>query len=279
MGFVQSVFEQYHGEVVRTSSFLGVFLVVSLVGHFLVRPAVSRAIRARNKNNPTLVHAIEQYVTVLAVVIGTILGTVAAGFGGVLAGSSLVVAAATLALGVAGQDVIGNLVSGLFLVLDPDFNVDDYIEWDGESGTVERIDLRVTRVRTAADEVLTVPNTQLATNAIRNPFSRDSYRITVPLYVGYDTDIEEVTEIVRTAALEDDRLSAHPSPAVRVTELGENAIQLSAWAWMTDPRNTSAVEVRSAFAARVKDALQSAGVTVAPASAQELSGTVTVENE
>lgn len=278
MATVQSVFDQYQEWFFRGGAFLGVLVFVSLVGHFVVRPAVRRVVRARNENNPTLVNAIEQYVTVLAVVLGTLLGTAAAGFGGVLAGSSLVVAAATLAIGVAGQDVIGNLVSGMFLVFDPDFNVDDYIEWDGESGTVESIDLRVTRVRTPADEVLTVPNTLLATNAVRNPYSRDSYRVTVPLFVAYDTDLSVADEVVREAALEDDRLSAHPSPAVRVSELGENAIKLSARAWMDDPRNTSAVEVRSEFASRVKDALRDAEVTIAPASAQELSGSVTVES-
>ncbi|MEE6210293.1 mechanosensitive ion channel family protein [Salarchaeum sp. III] len=275
----ESLLSQYSAWFESVGRFLLTLFAVSLLGHLLVRPAVSRVVTARNPNNPTLVNALEQYTTVLFVIIAIPLATAAAGFGGLVAGSTMIVAAATLALGVAGQDVIGNLVSGLFLVADPDFNVGDYIEWNSESGTVERIDLRVTRVRTPADEVLTVPNTQLSTNAIRNPFSRGKYRLTERVLVGYDTDLDTATDVLVDAARADDRIASDPEPVVHVTSLGENAIELSARVWVENPRSANVANVDSEFATRVKRRLQDADVTLAPASAQRVDGRLDVSME
>ncbi|WP_168219966.1 mechanosensitive ion channel family protein [Salarchaeum sp. JOR-1] len=275
----ESLLAQYGAWFESVGVFLVTLLAVSLLGHLTVRPAVSRVLTARNPNNPTLVNALEQYTTVLFVIVAIPLATTAAGFGGLVAGSTMIVAAGTLAVGVAGQDVIGNLVSGLFLVADPDFNVGDYIEWNGEAGTVERIDLRVTRVRTPADEVLTVPNTQLSTNAIRTPFSRGKYRLTERVLVGYDTDLDTATEVLLDAADADDRLASDPEPVVHVTSLGENAIELSARVWVDDPRTADVPNVDSAFATRVKRRLQAADVSLAPASAQRVDGRLDVSME
>ncbi|MGB9985979.1 mechanosensitive ion channel family protein [Salarchaeum japonicum] len=276
---LESLLSQYHEWFESVGLFLATLVVVSLLGHLLVRPAVSRVVTARNPNNPTLVNALEQYTTVLFVVVAIPIATAAAGFGGLVAGSTVIVAAGTLAVGVAGQDVIGNLVSGLFLVADPDFNVGDYIEWNDESGTVERIDLRVTRVRTPADEVLTVPNTQLSTNAIRNPFSRGKYRLTERVLVGYDADLDTATDAILDAADEDDRLATDPEPTVHVTSLGGNAVELAARVWVDDPRSANVADVDSSFATRVKNRLQAADVPIAPASQQAVSGRLDVSME
>jgi hypothetical protein len=74
----------------------------------------------------------------------------------VLARSALIFAAATLAVGVAGQEVIGALIGGLFLVANPNFNVGDWIAWGDREGVVEAIGFRTTRVRTENNETLTI---------------------------------------------------------------------------------------------------------------------------
>jgi len=68
--------------------------------------------------------------------------------------------------------VIGSLVSGIALVLDPDFNVGDYIEWPNGEGVVQSIALRTTRVETQNGELVTIPNTILTNNEISRPFGR-----------------------------------------------------------------------------------------------------------
>lgn len=274
---VGSLLDQYQAWLTGAAVFAAVLVGTYLVGRLLVLPPLMRILRARNPNNPTLVDAIGLYLQVLFVVVGIPLAITAAGFGGIAAGSGIVVAAATLALGVAGQDVIGNLVSGAFLVGDPDFNIGDYIEWADRSGTVEQIDLRVTRLRTPSGEIVVVPNTELTTSAVSRPFARDRYRVSERLTVAYTEDLDEVTDLLVGAASDDDRVLATPEPTVHVTALGDSAIELSAWFWVGDPTSVNLAAVRTAFRTRAKDALLEAGIAVAPATPQELSGRLTVE--
>jgi len=72
----------------------------------------------------------------------------------VIGGSAVIVAA----LGFAAQDVIGNLVSGAFIVTDPKFNIGDWIRWNEREGVIDDISFRATRVRTFDNEIITVPN-------------------------------------------------------------------------------------------------------------------------
>jgi len=99
-------------------------------------------------------------------------GASVAGYGPVLGNSALLISAIALAIGVAAQEVIGSLVSGIALVLDPDFNVGDYIEWPNGEGVVQSIALRTTRVETQNGELVTIPNTILTNNEISRPFGR-----------------------------------------------------------------------------------------------------------
>jgi len=75
---------------------------------------------------------------------------------------------ATVMLSFAVKDVAANFVSGLFVLLDRPFVVGDFIEVKGYQGRVERISLRSTRIVTSKGEVVTIPNSILATNPIVN---------------------------------------------------------------------------------------------------------------
>lgn len=103
------------------------FLAVYVVGRFAAVPVAERAVAARNRNNRTLADAVGRYLRLAVLLSAATAAIGAAGYTDVLARSGIVIAAVTLALGIAGRAVIGNLVSGAFLVTDPKFNVGDYI--------------------------------------------------------------------------------------------------------------------------------------------------------
>ncbi len=136
------------------------------LGRLVAVPLAVRVVAARNRNNPTIASAARTYVHALVIVIAGLVGIAGAGLWSLLTNLSIVVAALTLVVGAASQDVVGSLTSGLFLVADPDFNVGDWIAWPGGEGIVEEIDFRVTRVRTPNNETITVPNTELTANAL-----------------------------------------------------------------------------------------------------------------
>ena len=271
-------FGSYHDLAARVLTAAAAFLLVYLAGRLLAVPPLVRLVRARNPDNSTLPVAFGQYIRVVVALVAVAAALSAGGFNGLLGGSALLLAATTLAVGVAGQEVIGNLVSGVFLVLDPDFNVGDYVEWGSHEGTVEEVDIRVTRVRTAAGESLTVPNTELAATTLRRPFAGERYRITETLGVPYGSDVERAAELLQAAAEADDRILEEPAPTVDGSGFGSTSHDLSVRFWI-DPNTSSPADVRTAFQQRVDERFEAAGLTINPASRHQLSGRVTVEED
>ena len=252
------------------------FGVVYFLSRVVLIPLATRAVRSRNRNNPTIETATETYLRVILIGFATLTGIIAAGYGRLLSGSAIVIAALTFALGIAGQQVFGSLISGMFLVADPDFNVGDWIEWADGSGTIEAVDFRVTRIRTPNNETISVPNTVLTNNAIIRPYGRERYRITEQVYVAYYEDTERALLDLQQIATNYDPVLDDPAPNTRVVDLGENAITVEAEFWIDDPENSEIRTVRSDFRRLVKRHFDEEDITIAPPSAQMLSGDVTV---
>lgn len=262
-------------DVESVVTFVLVASAVYLLGRFLVYPTVVRVVRARNRHNPTIQAAVETYLVYLLLAVAVVAGFVAAGYTS-LTDPALVIAAVTLAVGVAGREAIGSLVSGMFLIADPDFNVGDFVSWPGGEGTIQEIDFRVTRIRTPAYETLTVPNTELTTNSLTRPFGRKRARVDETVHLAYDDDVERARELLVEIAREDDRVLADPEPDAIVDTLGEGLVTLRAVFWVDDPTLDRAGGARVRFREEVVDRLPAAGVELGPPSGQSLSGEVTV---
>ena len=164
-----------------------------------------------------------------------------------LSGSVLVVAAVTLAVGVAGQEVIGKLASGLFLVADPDCNVGDWIAGEDQEGVVETSRFRVTRVGTPNNEVVTVPNTALATSVVRRPDSRERFRVVVRLGVSMDADLDEALEVLRAAVDATEGVVDERQPRLVVEAFGDDAAEVRVEFWVADLTRPDVDRTRSGF--------------------------------
>jgi small conductance mechanosensitive channel len=256
--------------------FFATVLLVVLPGWFVFVPAVRRVVGQRNRNNRTLEEAISRYLRLLVLLVGVFAGAVAAGFTGFLTDSALVVAAATLALGVAAQSVIGSLVSGMVLVVDPEFNVGDYVEWAEGEGTIRSITLRVTRVQTPDGEVVTIPNDVLTSQAITRPFGHGRFRVVERVNLSYDEDLDAALDQLEAAAVDLEESLDAPNPRTYVDDLGSDAVVATVHFWVEDPDRHDVLAVRSAFARAATERLDAAGLTVSPASKRELEGRVEV---
>jgi small-conductance mechanosensitive channel len=253
------------------------FGVVYAASRVLVIPFAGRLVRARNRNNPTIETATETYLRVVLIGFATLTGIIAAGYGRILSESAVIIAALTFTLGIAGQQVFGSLISGMFLVADPDFNVGDWIRWDGGQGTIEAVDFRVTRIRTPNHETISVPNNELTTSTVVRPYGRDRYRITEQLYVAYDEDTERALLELQQLVTTFEQVLDDPAPNTRIVDLGDNAITIQAEFWTEDPRNSDILTIRSDFRREVKRHFDEEDITIAPPSAQSLTGEVTVQ--
>jgi small-conductance mechanosensitive channel len=260
--------------IARAIVFLGVAIAVYLFARFTVIPVVGRALATRNVD----VHARRPLLKLTKGIVVFAAITIAFGlaeFGNFLQSLATIAAAATLAIGFAMQDVLANFVAGVFIFTDRPLRIGDWIEWDGNSGVVEDISLRVTRVRTFDNELLTVPNSHLTDGVIKNPVAYDQLRLKVTFGIGYDDDIDEATDIILEEAEGRDDILDDPAPSVRLVELGDSSVGLTSRIWIDDPSRSDFVKTRGEYTKAVKERFDDAGIDI-PYPNRTLSGELTV---
>jgi small-conductance mechanosensitive channel len=255
--------------------FVVAFFVVYLVGKAIVLPFVSRIMRRRGLDE----HArrpIRKVFGFVIVFVAISIAFGAAGFGSFLTSLATIGAAATLAIGFALQDVIRNFVAGVFIYTDRPFRIGDWIEWDGNSGIVEDISLRVSRVRTFDNELLTVPNANLTDGVIKNPVAKDKLRLQFLFGIGYDDDIDKATDIIIGEAEKHEGILEDPEPSVRLTELGDSSVGLKSRVWIANPGRSDFVKTKGEYVTAVKQRFDEEGINI-PYPNRTLGGSLDVE--
>lgn len=259
---VTDVLGQQMGEVL----FSGVVFVVSFaviygVGNYVIKKLVESFLDRRGVERHLRKPLMK--ITKYGVVFVSLAAAFAfAGFGNVLTSLATIAAAATLAVGFALQNVIQNFVAGVFIYIDKPFKIGHWIEWDDYSGEVVDISLRVTRVQTFDNELLTVPNSLLTENVVKNPVHNNKLRVKADFGIGYDDDIQRATEIIIEEAEEHPEILDDPAPSVRVQELEDSYIGLQSRIWIGDPKRGDYIKTRSEYVESVKEAFDAEGIEI-----------------
>ena len=245
--------------VANAVRFVVAFFVVYLFGRVVLVSLAARLLDRRDVGD----HARKPLLrvlryAVLAVAVAVAFG--AGGFGSFLQAFATIAAAGTLAVGFALQNVIANFVAGVFIFTDRPFRIGDWIEWDDHSGVVEDISLRVSRVRTFDNELLTVPNSALTDGVIKNPVANDTLRLKFLFGIGYDDDIQQATDIIVEEAKHHPDILDDPAPSVRLTELGDSSVGLQSRIWIADPSRADSVKTRGEYVTAVKERFDEAGI-------------------
>jgi small-conductance mechanosensitive channel len=255
--------------------FVVVFVVLYLLGKYFVARAVEASLRHRNFDETLVGLAVSTTVGIIAVVAVALAATVA-GFGIVLAAFATLAGALALAVGFAAQDLIANFVAGVFIIQDEPFTVGDWIEWSGNSGVVREIQLRVTKLDTFDNQLVTVPNSDLASAAVINNVANDNRRVSVDFGIGYADDIDQARAAIVDEGSRLDGVLGDPEPTAPVTSLGDSAVVLSGRIWI-DPDESSYGSVRAQFVEAVKERFDAEGIDM-PYPNTELSGGIEVTN-
>ncbi len=164
-----------------------------------------------------------------------------------------------LAIGLALQGTLANIAAGVMLLWLRPFNVGDFIEVDGEKGTVQELGLFGTFFTTIEGVFEFVPNGELWNKRITN-FSRMPWRMIRETFtISYDDDIQTAREVLLHLVGSDQRIVDEPAPIIKVDELGDNAVELElrAWAKTSDYAATRWDVLESG-----KIALEAAGLTI-----------------
>ena len=249
------------GLVVSAGIFLVVMVATYVVNKVLFNPLVERLLDRQGLDE----HArrpLNKIATFLVLFLGLTIAFGAAGYEDFLRSLATIAAAATLAIGFALQDVIKNFVAGVFIYTDKPFRIGDWIEWDGNSGIVEDISFRVTRVRTFDNELLTVPNAVLTGGVVKNPVAKKTLRMKFVFGIDYEDDIDRATEIIVEEAEKSEAIMKDPAPSVRLTELGDSHVGLQSRIWIDDPSRSDFVRARAEYVKAVKQRFDEEDITI-----------------
>ena len=203
-------------------------LVVSLVIIKILTTLFNKAV-ARSKIEPTLHSVIcgtfkaVLYIIALLIVTGTLGMDVS-----ILVAVFSVI---SLAISLAVQGTLSNVAGGLTILTSQPFHVGDYVEFGGTGGTVLKIGLTYTDLRTPDNQEVHVPNSQVSTSTIVNYTAAGTRRIALTVEVS----CEAPTEAVKAALLEACALEGilrEPAPESHLSAYNNNATQyvLRAWA-------------------------------------------------
>lgn len=216
-----------------TALYLVSVLIVASVVTRIVRTVIihtMRKIAERNKNddfNQTLAPLVNRLIT-FTIVAFTVL-IVMEHFGQNVASLLTILGAGSLALGLAAQDTISNMISGFVIMIDRPFRVGDRVKIPGgEVGDVVEIGLRSTKILDFDNNVLILPNNELVKTKIINFGYPDSViRVSVDVSVAYGSDVDQVKTILLKAAHAQPEVLKEPAPEAFLMKFGDSALQFS----------------------------------------------------
>ena len=147
---------------------------------------------------------------------------------GLLAALSGAVVAVALAL----KDSLGSIAGGIIILLTKRFETGDYVEINGDEGTVTQVDLMHTTLKTVDNRHVVIPNAVAVNSRIVDFSSEDLRRLDIVFGIGYDNDSEKAKQIILDT-VKNHKLSLNEpeEPFARVTGLGDSAVEITLRVW------------------------------------------------
>jgi len=137
------------------------------------------------------------------------------------------VAGLSVGIGFGLREIIANFVSGLIILIERPVRVGDMVTVGNQSGTVTRIQIRATTLRTWDRQELLVPNKDfIAAHVLNWSLSDDVVRIYFTVGIAYGSDVEQALRLIEEVAVEHPEILSEPEPLVTFESFGDNALVL-----------------------------------------------------
>ena len=206
-------------------------ILVLIVGMILCKLSVKLITRGmeRAKTDITVAKFVRQCVKIilyvlLAVVVLSVLGVPTTSV-------ITVIGTAGVAIGLALQDSLSNVAGGFILLITKPFKIGDYIIVNGVEGTVSQIAILHTRLDSASNQSIIIPNSQAATATVINNSANDTRRVDMKFSIAYEDDYEHARQVILDVLSGNEKVLQDPAPTVRMLEHGASAIVIATRPW------------------------------------------------
>ena len=157
--------------------------------------------------------------------------TVISMFGVEMTSFIAVLAGAGLAIGLALQGSLSNFAGGVLILLFKPFKVEDLIEAQGYLGTVHKIQIFNTILKTPDNKTVIIPNGPLSNSSVVNYTTEPQRRVDMTFGIGYNDDIKKAKKVLSSIISKDKRILKDPEPQVVVSELGDSSVNFAVRVW------------------------------------------------
>ena len=175
--------------------------------------------------------------------------------------SSLLVAGGVvgIVLGIASQSVVGNLVAGLFLIVERPMKLGQAVNIAGTAGVVEDISIISTTLRTFDGLYVRIPNERVFTTEITNYVAYVARRVEYLVGIRYSDDADKAIGIIKELLEAHPLTLKYPSPELFVDNLGDNAVNISVRFWAP---SSEWYGVKKELLWKIKTALEAEGIEI-----------------
>ena len=206
-------------------------VIIVVLGTLLMR-IINRTVK-RILENSKLEKAAHSLIrtlvkTVMYVLFGLIL---ASSIGIDVTGIVALASVASLAISLALQNMLANVIGGFTLLYTHPFSSGDWVEIAGQSGSVKEVGIAYTKLTTADNKLVSIPNSAVVSAEIVNYTVTGTRRVEVKISTSYEADPDQVISALMELT-KDELVLEDPAPAAMLTEYGESAITYSVRVWV-----------------------------------------------
>ena len=209
-------------------------LLIFMIGRWLAKKAVTFAhkIMMRSRLDETVANFLGRiiYGLLLVIVVLAALSKVGVQTTSVVA----ILGGAAVAIGLSLKDQLSNFAAGIMIVTFRPFVRGDYVQISSYTGTVTEITLVNTHLTTINNHDVIIPNSDITTSAVVNYTALPNRRVDITVGIGYDADIKTAKDVMLNLAISNPKAFTDPAPVIRVTNLGDNSVDLTLNVWTTN---------------------------------------------
>ena len=207
-------------------------LVALAIGLFLVHWVMKLFERYENKMKmePTLRGFIKNLLRIVLYVI--VIMTAANTMGIPMTSIVTLLGSAGVAVSLAMQGALGNLIGGFILLLFKPIKAGEYVKIGDNEGTVKSIGAFYTEIVTIDNRLVHLPNGTLTNTAIVNFTREGTRRLDLTFSVSYESDLDQVYEVLNRVVSEEKALLAAPAPTVNLLKCGDSSMDFTVRVWV-----------------------------------------------
>jgi small conductance mechanosensitive channel len=256
MSFLKSLNDIYVGSM-QLSTIVGAIItfLICLLVISLIMKLVSRALGSAKKLGRTMKNFLLSAVKIALWIIAVII--LAGELGIPTASLVALLSVAGLALSLSVQGVLGNLFSGLTLLMTHPFAEGNFVEVAGKTGTVRSIGLLYTTINTLDNVVISIPNSDVVGSSIHNYSAEELRRVDMLFTAAYSEPTEKVKAAIMQVVNADPRILADPAPFVALSAYKDSVVEYVVRVWV---KNADYWDVHFALNERVRESFARNGV-------------------